>query len=326
MTEMLEDIEGLEESRDDILVSGRITEEHDEKLRKVLDVIQEAGLKLNLKKCVRRESVITFLGHKFSKDGVHPDPDKVRAIVEMSAPTNVHELQQIRRMINYIGMFIPNLATIMKPINDLLKKDIQSSWGLVQEKSFDEVKQALVNATKLTFYDPQKPATVSAEASGFGIGAVILQEENNQLKPNAFASRTLLPAENRYAQIEKECLASVWACEKFDRYLRRLQQIKLLTNRKPLVPLINGSDLNAVPVRCQRLLMRMMRYNPKAQHVPGKKLIVADTLSRHPLPTCDKEDDEQLKKLKCTLMKSRIPGQYRTFVLTRSEKPLTKIW
>ena len=146
MTETLGGVEGVEASQDDILVAGRTMDEHDEKLRKVLDVIQEAGLKLNLKKCVWWKPVVTFLGHKFSKDGVRPDPDKVKAIVEMSAPTSVHELQQIQGMINYIGMFIPNLATIMKTMNDLLKKDVQWLWGPAQEKSFVDVKQALVNA------------------------------------------------------------------------------------------------------------------------------------------------------------------------------------
>ena len=248
--------------------------------------------------CVWREHQVTFLGHKFSKDGVRPDPAKVKAIVDMPAPTSVHELQQIRGMINYIGMFIPNLATMMKPINDLLKKDVQWLWGPAQVKAFAEVKQALVNAMALTFYDPRKPITVSADASSFGIGAVILQQENNRLKPIAFSSRTLLPAEGRYAQIEKECLASVCACEKFDRYLRGLQEFKLLTDHQPLVPLINGSDLNAVPMRCQRLLMRMMRYNLKAQHVPGKELIVADTLLRHPMTTCEVEDEQTVEEIR----------------------------
>ena len=96
-------------------------------------------------------------------------------------------------------------------------------------KAFAEVKQALVNAMRLTLYDPCKPITVSADASSFGIGAVILQEENNRLKPIAFASRTLLPPE-----VGNECLASVWACEKFDRYLRGLQEFKLLTTTSRL--------------------------------------------------------------------------------------------
>ena len=123
MTETLEGIKGVEASQDDILVTGRTLEEHDERLTKVLDVIPEAGLKLNEKKCVWRQPSLIFLGHKF--DGVRPDPAKVKAIVQMSVPTNVQEVRQFRGMVNYIGMFIPNLATMMKPINDLLKKDVQ---------------------------------------------------------------------------------------------------------------------------------------------------------------------------------------------------------
>ena len=94
----------------------------------------------------------------------------------------------------------------------------------------------------------------------------------------------LMPVEHCYAQIKKEHLASVWACEKFTHYLMGLDSFKLLTDHKPLVPLMTTKDLDLAPIRCQWLLMRLFRFNPVVQNVPDKDLIIADGLSCSPLP------------------------------------------
>ena len=87
----------------------------------------------------------------------------------------------------------------------------------------------------------------------------------------------------------------MWACERFSHYLCGLESFRQKTDHQPLVPLINQQDLDKVPLRCHRLLMRLMRFNPKAEYLPGKELVLADTLSRNPLSnppeTSDTEED-----------------------------------
>ena len=106
---------------DDILIFGSTIEEHDRRLNQVLEKVKKSGLQLNKEKCCFRQSEIQYYGHIISGDGVHVNPEKVRAIRDLAAPTNLTELRRILGMINYLGRFLPDLSTVMKPMTDILK-------------------------------------------------------------------------------------------------------------------------------------------------------------------------------------------------------------
>ena len=209
MTHILSGVPGVIVDIDDVLISGRSQQEHDEQLRSVLERMQEAGVTLN-EKCVFSVDTIKFLGHIISQEGIKVDPATVEAITKLPRPTNIQELRRLLVMVNHIGKFAPNLADTTKPLRDLLKKENSWTWDTQEETAFQTFKKQLSAAPVLAHYSPEKETKVSADASSYGLGGVLLQKDGQDWRPVFYASRSLTETEQRYAQVEKEALAVTW--------------------------------------------------------------------------------------------------------------------
>jgi len=179
------------------------------------------------------------------------DPDKVAAVINLHAPKNVHEVRVFLGMVNHQSKFAEHLADKTKPIRDLMQKDSQWVWGTPQQKALKKIKSILTAAPVLAPYYPNKVTKVSADASSFGLGGVLLQKQEDQTwRPVMFISRAFTPVECRYVQIEKEALALTWACERFSNYVVGKSTVAE-TDHKPLVPLLSTRTLDDVRPRVQ---------------------------------------------------------------------------
>ncbi|XP_048751787.2 uncharacterized protein K02A2.6-like [Ostrea edulis] len=285
MSQMLEDISGAEVIIDDILVWGSSIEEHDQRLRRVLQRAKEYNLKLSKQKCEVRKTEVKYVGQVLTQKGVKPDPEKVRAISMMQKPENRQELLTFLGLVQYLGKFLPRLSDVSAPLRKLTETAAGSewNWNKEQEVSFKTIKAMIIEAPVLAYYDPKQPLTLSVDASSKGLGATILQ----QGRPIAYASRALTAAQRNYAQIEKEALAVVFGCHKFHHYIYG-RQITVESDHKPLESIFR-KPLLAAPMRLQRLLLAVQKYDLKIEYKPGKLMFIADALSRHYLDETTEE-------------------------------------
>ena len=276
MQQTLEGCKGVRNILDDIIVFASSEKEYNERLEEVLKRLKEKGLKLNKEKCCFSMMKLEFMSHVLSKDGVAREKSKIKAVASAREPKNASEVRSFLELVNYCGRFIPDLATISEPLRKLTQKSTTFTWGESEEESFQTLKQKLCDAPVLSYFDKTCHTQVIADASPYGLAAVLVQKQNGQNRIIAYASRTLSQIEKKYSQTEKEALALVWSCERFRVYLYGAD-FDLLTDHKALEFVF--SPRSKPSARIERWMLRLQPYRYKVIHIAGSKNI-ADSLSR----------------------------------------------
>ena len=245
-----------------------------------LQLCLDRGLKLNIDKLKLRQMEVSFIGYVATSDGLRVDPAKVKAIRDMPAPTDKAGVQRLLGLVQYLSKFLPNLSDMIKPLRELTQQDIEWCWEDAQITALNQLKEAVTRTPVLRYYNLNEEVTLQCDVSQSGLGAALLQKG----QPVAYASRALTPVETRYTQIEKELLAIVFMCERFDlTYIYGREMVSVETDHKPLEAIVRKA-LNSAPQCLQRMLLRLQRYNLEIRYKKGKEMLLADTLSRAFLP------------------------------------------
>ncbi|XP_063060460.1 uncharacterized protein K02A2.6-like [Engraulis encrasicolus] len=208
--------------------------------------------------------------------------------MDAPAPGDVCQLRSFLGMLNYYGRFIPDLSTVLKPLNELLNKEKKWQWTSACVAAFQKAKALLVSQEVLTHYNPELPLRLACFAS-YGVGAVLSHiMPDGEEKPIAYASRTLSKAEQNYAQIKREALSI--GVQKFHQYLYG-NTFSLLTDHPPLTtivsPVKSTPSMAAARMQCWALLLSAHTY--KIEYRKGALHANADGLSRLPLPHAPSE-------------------------------------
>ncbi|PHT96270.1 hypothetical protein BC332_34804 [Capsicum chinense] len=175
MCRKLADIPNLIISIDDFLIFGD-NKTRGETLIKVLKRAEEIGLEFNLPKCKFAQSVLNYVGHIWSKDGVKIDPKRVEAILDLKPPKTVKQLKRFLGMVYYISSFMKNLQLEMPNLRKLLQKQVHFQWENEHQLEFDKMKKLLTEAPVLAYYDVNLPKSMNVDASKDAVGAVIMQQ------------------------------------------------------------------------------------------------------------------------------------------------------
>lgn len=256
---------------DDILIYSKSWLEHLQHISIVQQILRDHQLFVKKEKCQFAQEQVNYLGHVISNQGVSIDPEKISAMVQWPRPNSVKALRGFLGLTGYYRKFIKGYELIANPLTQLLKKNA-FGWNEQAEKAFTYLKQAITTDPMLALPDFTKPFVVECDASGSGIGVVLMQDS----RPIAFFSRTLKGSNLARSTYEKEMIALIAAVQKWRPYLLGNKFI-IRTDQKSIRHLLEQTITTEAQ---QKWLVKLLGYDFKIEYKKGLENTTADSLSR----------------------------------------------
>ncbi|KAF1332095.1 reverse transcriptase, partial [Globisporangium splendens] len=255
-------------------------EVHKEHLRQLLDLMRKYKLYANIQKCMFGVDEIPVLGCFVGKNGVRPDPEKIKAINDWPVPTSRKDLRKFLGLATYHHKYSQNYAGIIRPLSSLLKKDVDWKRSDECQEAFIKVKRSLMEAPVLAIADHERPFYVVCDASDFAIGCALMQRDDaDRERVICYQSRQLKPAERNYPVHDKELLAMKYALTKLRVYLLGSKRFTVYTDHASLRTAVKSPHLSQ---RIARWLSSFAEYEFDVEYKPGRFNVIADALSRRP--------------------------------------------
>ena len=264
---------------DDVIVFSKTWSDHLHHLEEIVGKIQEAGLTVKWKKCQFGMPECAYLRHVIGSGTVCPQSAKIEAVRNFEQPTTKTKVRSFLGLTGYYRKFIPDYATLAVPLTDLTRKTKpnQVVWTPECAAAFDQLKDSLCSSPVLKSPDWDKPFILQTDASNRGVGAILSQPDaDGSDRPVAYFSRKLLPREERFSTIEKECLAIKLGVQAFQVYLIG-RTFTIQTDHRSLAWLDRMKDANA---RLTRWSLLLQSYTFNVEYRAGGKNGNADGLSR----------------------------------------------
>ena len=266
----------------DVIVISPDFGSHLTRLEEVLQRLHGAGLKLKPQKCELLQTQVRYLGHIVSSNGIATDPDKIEAIKSWPPPRDLKELQAFLGTAGYYRQYLPDFATVARPLHQLTSKGTEWVWDTDAQEAFDELRRRLVTAPILGYPDPKLQYILDTDASDVGVGAVLSQVQQGKERVIAYYSKTLAPAERNYCVTRRELLAVVKAVKHFRPYLYG-QRFKLRTDHASLMWLCRRHEPSN---QIARWLEILSEFTYVTEHRKGERHGNADGLSRRACLDC----------------------------------------